>query len=56
VSEFRIEFRSYNVGADHGLGATGTGAAHNFLALVEVLPGGSTHRRAAWRIDRSQNE
>ena len=46
MSEYRIEFRSYNVGTDGMLGATGTGAAHNFLALVEVLADGTTRRIA----------
>lgn len=42
MSEFRIELRTYNVGAGHLLGKVGTGFAHNFLVLVEVEPDGAT--------------
>ena len=46
MSTYRIEFRTYNVGADGALGPLGTGFAHNFLVLVEVLPNGDTRRIA----------
>ena len=46
MSEFRIEFRSYNVGSGQRLGPVGAGFAHNFLVLVEVLPSGETRRVA----------
>lgn len=45
MPRYRIEFRSYNIGAD-GLPVPGLGmgAAHNFIALVEVVPGGAKPR------------
>lgn len=46
MSEFRLEFRNYNVGADKMLGPVGSGFAHNFLVLVEVRPDGTARRIA----------
>jgi lysozyme family protein len=40
MPRYRIEFRSYNIGADAlPVPGLGMGAAHNFIAVVEIVPG-----------------
>ena len=40
MPRYRIEFRSYGIGADRTpVPRVGMGAAHNFIAVVKIIPG-----------------
>jgi len=59
MSEFRLEFRSYNVGADGLLGPVGAGFAHNFLNFERLRT--QAENRSCWTKlkmikDRGRNQ